>query len=203
MTGEKAILIFGAFNPPTIAHIKMGECLHRYYSDAYIVYVPSRDEYITGWKGQCKPIPFSKRFALLSGCLKDMNINSIISSAEDTVVTTGKTYDVVNYFKKKFNKVYICIGEDKLDEIEYWYKSKALIKENEFIVFQRCGHYKGDPKFDNIRFIDLDLSDISSTEVREYYLKGQLDKVKDYVPEYVYNYLKSHVNLFKENDNNV
>ena len=208
MTDETFILVPGAFNPPTIAHIKIWEVLLEKYPDASILYLPSRDEYITNWKEQVKPIPYLDRCNLLSDAITNMS-DVAVCTVEKTDVITGKTYDVVNWFKthyKGFNIV-ICLGDDKLKELEYWYKGRELITENNFVILSRNGQRNLDwydlSFHEHLQNIKFPYADISSTKVRKAYLNGELDTVKDDIPANVYDYLKSHNDLFKESDNNV
>ena len=207
MNDNTFILVPGAFNPPTIAHVKIWEVLLEKYPNAGILYLPSRDEYITDWKEQVKPIPYLDRCDLLSGAITNVS-DVAVCAVEETDVTTGKTYDVVNWFKKNYKNfdIFICLGEDKLKELEFWYKGRELIIENNFIILSRNGRNLDwyDLSFhEHFQDIIYPYADISSTKVREAYLNGQLDIVKDDIPTNVYDYLKSHDDLFKESDNNV
>lgn len=210
MTDKMFILIPGAFNPPTIAHIKMSEVLHDKYPDAGILYLPARDEYITGWKQQIKPIPYSDRADILNNAIPISMMSDVaVCTVEKEDVVTGKTYDVVNWFKEHYKgyEILICIGDDKLKELSRWYKSDQLINENHFIVMTRDRMSETFPlsllPYTDFRFLDFDYSDISSTKIREAYLSGQLNTVREFIPHNVYKYLQTHKDLFKECDTNV
>lgn len=211
MTDKMFILIPGAFNPPTIAHIKMSEVLHDKYPDAGILYLPARDEYITGWKQQIKPIPYSDRADILNNAIPISMMSDVaVCIVEKEDVVTGKTYDVVNWFKEHYRNfdIVICLGEDKLKELSRWYNYEKLVSENRFIIMTRDEDMVGLPMSlidysPNFIFIDFPYSDISSTKIREAYLKNDLESVKDYIPNNVYEYLKTHNDLFKECDTNV
>ena len=211
MTDKMFILIPGAFNPPTIAHIKMSEVLHDKYPDAGILYLPARDEYITGWKQQIKPISYSDRADILNNAIPISMMSDVaVCTVEKEDVITGKTYDVVNWFKEHYKdyEILICIGDDKLKELSRWYKSDQLISENHFIVMTRDRMSETFPLSllpyaDNFEFLEFDYPDISSTKIRESYLSGQLDTVRKFIPRNVYKYLQTHKDLFKEVDTNV
>ena len=209
MKDNTFILVPGAFNPPTIAHIKICEALLEKYPNVSILYLPSRDEYITEWKEQVKPIPYLDRCNLLSDAITNLS-NVAVCTIEKTDVITGKTYDVVNWFKEHYRNfdIIICLGEDKLKELPRWYKYEQLISENRFIIMARDTDMVGLPMSlidysPNFNFIDFPYSDVSSTKIREAYLSEQLDTVREFIPPNVYEYLQTYKNLFKEVDTNV
>ena len=209
MKDNTFILVPGAFNPPTIAHIKMGEMLCRLYPEADVTYLPSRDEYITGWKGQFSPIPYSHRVELLYDATKYLDCIGICT-VEQNAIHSGKTYNTVNWFKSNFKgfDIIICLGEDKLKELPRWYKYEQLISENRFIIMTRDKSRDTFPLellpyADNFEFLDFDYPDISSTKIREAYLSRQLDTVREFIPHNVYKYLQTYKDLFKEVDTNV
>ena len=201
------ILIPGAFNPPTNAHIEMSRVLYEKFPEASVLYVPALDKYITGWKGQCKPIPFEDRGSLLDDAIVNVlpeKCGAISVSPIEQEVKTGKTYDVLNWLRKHFRNVkfHICIGEDKLNEIPKWYKGKELWENESFIVMTRpCEETVDYP--DNCTRIRFDYPTVSSTKIREAYLSGNLEQIKAAVPENVYEYLSNHKGLFKGGDTNV
>lgn len=133
-----------------------------------------------------------------------------ICTVERDTVVTGRTYDVVSWFKSHFKgyEVVICLGEDKLKELPRWYNCEKLVSENKFIIMTRDKSRDTFPlellpHADNFEFLDFDYPDISSTKIREAYLPGQLDTVREFIPQNVYKYLQTHKDLFKEVDTNV
>lgn len=205
---KRFILVPGAFNPPTIAHVKMSKLLCELFPKSSVVYLPARDEYITGWKEQDCPIPYLDRISLLENAINNYEIG--VSTVEQDTIITGKTYDVVGWFKSSFKgyEIVICLGEDKLKELPRWYNYEKLISENKFIIMTRDKDMVGLPMSlidysPNFIFIDFPYSDISSTKIREAYLSGQLDTVREFIPRNVYEYLQTYKDLFKEADTNV
>lgn len=205
---KRFILVPGAFNPPTIAHVKMSKLLCELFPKSSVVYLPARDEYITGWKEQDCPIPYLDRISLLENAINNYEIG--VSTVEQDTIITGKTYDVVSWFKSRFKgyEIVICLGEDKLKELPRWYSYDKLVSENKFIIMTRNKSRETFPLellsyADNFEFLDFDYPDISSTKIREAYLSGQLDTVREFIPHNVYEYLQTYNDLFKEVDTNV
>lgn len=208
---NKKILIFGAFNPITNAHIHMGIRASRLYPNHEIVYVPSSDNYISYWKkyNSTNILPSDIRIDLIKGAIKNHD-NFKISKVETSMLSDGSTYDSVRLIKNYDitidnggidmhklstpNEVIICIGDDKLDELVYWNHYEDLIRENKFLVFTRYKNHLDLPSclsrfHHNFYYVDcFNDSTISSTKVRNLYHGGLIDKIKDLVPENVYQY---------------
>lgn len=204
MNNNTLIVYGGAFNPPTIAHVKIIKKLAETYHNNKIYVIPSNDKYITGWKQQYSPIPFEDRLDLLSdAAIAADTYNEQISylGIEQYMITSGNTIDTVNYLKgMRHSNVAIVIGYDNLSKIKTWYRGDELLAENEFIVLTR-GKHSDNTKL-RFHFLQLEgLDNISSTQIRDAYLNNDLESVKNYVPVNVFEYLKEHKDLFKENTN--
>ena len=199
MNSNTLIIYGGAFNPPTIAHVEIIRKLAETYPNNKIYVIPSNDKYITGWKQQYSPIPFEDRIDLLSDAAvaaEKYNEQISYSGIEQYIITSGNTIDTVNYLKDtRYSDVVIVIGSDNLSEIKTWYRGDELLAENDFIVLTRG-------KYNDCHFLQLEgFDNISSTQVRDAYLNNDLESIKNYVPVNVFEYLKGHKDLFKENTN--
>lgn len=196
VTDKSVVLIGGTFNPFTNAHKEMAISVRGLLAEADIVYIPSNMGYISEWKDIPSDNVFSgrNRSDLISESIKDIS-NCYVSNIESTGKITGRTYETVQYFKEKYERVYICIGSDKLTEFEKWYKAEELIKEVEVLLFTRgkavidCSSefikkYRG-----KITEVDFNFPEISSSLVRDMYNKGKIVEIKKYVPYPVYEYL--------------
>ena len=71
------------------------------------------------------------------------------------------TFETMQHFLKKYDKIMFLIGADNLNSLTKWYKFEELEKLVEFVVFSRNG--KISEKYKTIEFN----FDISSTEIRE------------------------------------
>ena len=105
----------------------------------------------------------------------------------------GKSYsaDTIKLLKTKYpsDKFYMVIGGDMLATLDSWYKWQELIKDTEFIAFDRDGmdnfeHYI--KRMQNlgaeIIAVDKKIISVSSTQLRE-------NLNKNLLPEKVYNYI--------------
>lgn len=210
--------LFGSFNPPTNAHIDMGitaqkslrDSRHR---DVNIVYVPAGDVYIKSWKGyqEGSVMPGDIRVQLLAGAVKQHRF--IISGVEVAGITDGKTYNTMEYFRTLYpdEEFVLCLGMDNIPQLPKWYKWKKLLPKVRLLIFERHGEpFPTDilvkeitacaAGFDVVRLPNGDM-DISSTMVRQYYLDGNMEALKEMVPENVYQYLYYNRDIYRKQKN--
>ena len=199
MKNKKAVLIMGAFNPITNAHLALGTACAASIKDADIYYIPSNSDYIKDWKGLMdNMIPDSDRIQLTAQAVSSSGFR--VNDIEIKKIVNGRTYNTVSYFKNElgYESIYICCGYDKLDELHLWYRADELIAQNYFLIVQRDGKTINDCLDPFVlqyrdRFLALDskkeYQNISSTKVREAYQNNRLESIKQYVPAVVYEYL--------------
>lgn len=195
---NKAVLIFGTFNPITNAHLELGIQCKSLIPNADIYYVPSNLNYMKNWKNvDVNLLKDGERIGLIKDVVSPFEFN--VSDIEILKIVNGNTYETVSYFKELgYEEVYICLGYDKLSELHLWYKSEELVSQNNFLVFKRENKGIEDCECPLIlqykdKFIEVGgnskYQGISSTIVRNAYYERKLDDVKDYIPNVVYEYL--------------
>ena len=175
------IIYGGAFNPPTIAHKRIGKYLIDNYKDVELIYLPTNSFY-----NKDHLVSFNDRFEMTKLLVKDLK-NVYVSDYEGKEHQFSGTY----YTLKYFNHPLFVIGADSLANLKNWIRGIDLIKENNFIVFPRKNY---DLKLifeDEIlkeykdHFIIIDdyiEDDVSSTSYRNY--KDELlltEEVKEYI----------------------
>lgn len=203
---RKIVLIPGSFNPVTLAHVSMGIKAKDKIKADEIIYIPVKDSFLEGWKDLKSKAILSGdiRFKLLKEAVSPFNFK--VSRIEMDEVVSGKTYDTANYFKKLYDdsEIYLCFGLDNLLDIDRWYKSEDLIKENKFLIIDRDGKSIPDKLLNDERFKDRlisirndDYADVSSTMVRDAYINNDLDSIKDLIPLNVYKYLKENKEVYR------
>lgn len=201
MTNKGVVLLFGAFNPFTNAHLLIGKLAKEQFPDYKICYIPSRINYMLEWKGMDASQVMSEdfRYDLIKGSIKDLE-DFMVSDIELKGIVNGKTYNTVKYFKETLNyeDVVLCMGTDKVSELETWFMGENLIKENKFMIVTRGGERLMDnmTSFTNLYkdcFLEVKntkLEKLSASLVRSAIQNGDWSVVKDSVPEYVYKKLK-------------
>ena len=198
-----AILIMGTFNPITCAHVALGSEAGKYFPDADVIYVPSNLSFMKGWKNvEDDFISDDERIALIRESVKVIPKASV-TDIEIAGESDGRTYNTVQLIKDRYNEVVIVMGIDKLDELDRWYNADRLFTENKVLVFERNGENLESMMTDFIRerrdnFIAAPMQDfyenISSTAVRDAYRNDELSSIREYVPEYVYDFLSDKRN---------
>ena len=101
------------------------------------------------------------------------------------------TFDTINLLKEKYpnDNFYFVIGGDMLSTLDTWYNWQELIKTVPFIAFCRKGlddfesSYKRLSDFGaNIMIVDMNITNISSTKLRQ-----KIDK--NLLPKKIYEYI--------------
>ena len=173
---NNAYLIFGTFSLMTKAHLEMGLLIKRNYifDNNDIFYIPAPKTYIEGYKKDIFHISDEKRVEILKNTVEPFGMK--VSTVEIDGVVSGYTYDTVEYFKKQYDNVYICVGQDVLEDMINWEKGLELMKENSFIIYSR-----GEVKKNDYTYIRLlTLKDILVLDNQYNGYSSSLAKVKYY-----------------------
>lgn len=203
-SNEKLVVIAGAFNPVTVAHIRLGQLAEKRFLKARVVFVPAADSFLTSWKQLNEEDMFSatERIKMLKLGLQETDF--YVNTCEVDGKVSGKTYDTLAYLAAEHgvNKqaVYFMCGSDKLGELEQWYQAEQLLKQFRLLVVGRAyGNVKemvyGNsflcPYQSNIIILENDgqCQEISSTKVRQSLRRGDVESIRKMVPEKVYEYL--------------
>ncbi|MGN1399788.1 MAG: NAD(+) synthase [Erysipelotrichaceae bacterium] len=209
------VVIFGTFNPLTMAHIQIGLLAKEKVKADKVIYVVAKDSFLNDWKKMdsnsvmASPI----RFELMRQALSPYDFT--VSDIEITNQSDGKTYNSINLLKSYYpdSNFYIVMGTDKVGELHSWYQGEQLISENKFLIIDRddttladvisqsplAGKYS-----DNfISIANQKFSSLSSTKIREAYLSNELEKYRSDLPENIYEYLMKHKNIFKKGNHNM
>jgi len=181
----------GSFNPVHNSHIKIvEEVLNRGFVDEIWI-VPCGSHAFE--KNLIDPEKRLKMLELVFGRDKRVKILRIeIDSNEKNY-----TLDTIKNLKNKFpeHEFYFVIGSDVTGEYKKWYRHEELSKEVKFIVYLRKSYkIKNDKGMIIYKIINKNLSDISSTEIRN--LIKDKKNISKFVPREVENYIKEN-NLYK------
>lgn len=202
MSKTQVVLILGSFNPVTTAHIAMGSCAKEVYSIADVVYIPVNQKYLQSFKGYSEMdiVSDEHRWKMLVGSLPR---GCKASAVEMLGRVDGKTYNTARHFANLYDEVIVCIGADNLKDIDSWYRAEELVQSCKFLVFQRNGcESELAPKLQryasNFVYLQAELPDVSSTQVRHALREGDNHLVKRSVPPYTYWYFTQHPELYKE-----
>lgn len=150
----------GCFNPPHNMHKDIAvNLINKGYLDK-VIYVPTGNCY------QKKDLIDAKdRYQMLKIMINN-NPNLLVSNIEIKNNLTY-TYQTLDYFQKKYKDDKICFicGSDNLNEITTWKNYKYILDNYKLLVIRR-GSYNIKSKFKNVIIVDIPISNISSTMIR-------------------------------------
>lgn len=184
-------LLGGTFDPVHNGHIAIIKSyLNSGYIDIlYVVLTPDPPH-----KNQSELTDFEHRKNMLELALNDME-NVRISTIEQDLPKPSYTRNTVNYFAKQFPsaKLYLCIGEDSFKNFKSWYSWQEIVSQCTLLVAKRPETEYGeipDELKEHTRFIDHQMIDISSTEIRNDALFD--NTTNDKLPPEVLRYISEH-----------
>lgn len=188
---KNKIAFYGAFNPPTWAHVHIAQAVQRQLSNTgnvvEIVFVPSRADYIL--KEQHKNLAFESydravMLMRLCGVMKNMRV-SIVDIAADH---QPRTYESLCMLRNRGENCSLLIGADQLLTFETGWKNPDKILEEFGLVCVSRGDVNAheiiekspllQAHIDNIAVVDVPekIKDISSTKIREILMRKTIDE---------------------------
>ena len=184
---KRVLAFFGAFNPPTTAHVELARFAMEQTGREGVVFVPSKSAYIQGEQGKDSAYSDALRLKMLNilaGNRPWMEVSAMELHAEHQ----PRTYDTLCRLRQAGVDPALLIGSDKLPELEHeWLHVQEIAREFGFVCLARgadacAGLIANDPYLRALApYIQVlesppELRDISSTRVRA--LMAQLRAVK-------------------------
>jgi len=192
----------GTFNPPHSGHIKSISYLLKNKVLDQIWLMPAL---IPPHKNPETILPIEHRLKMLKIFFEGIK-KILISDIELKNSEISYTVDTLRILKLKYKdiKFLFILGADNLKTLHTWKNHKNLLKENEFIIMRRPGFKIKKDNYPSLsidefikltaNMIDTPLIPVSSSWIREMFYK-EPDKVKNYLGEDIFNYIKSN-NLY-------
>ena len=166
---NKIGLFGGSFDPIHNGHIILAKKSLKQLELDYIFFIPI---YLPPHKSR-KLSNISKRLEMLKIAIKGIK-KAKISYFEIKRKAKTYTYQIIEHFKKEYNKteIYLIIGSDSALDLKKWKKYKKIINLSKVVFCERENYYFKEKK----GFIKLigTIPNISSTEIR--------DKIKKNIP---------------------
>ncbi len=162
---KRSVLFGGSFNPPTIAHFEIIKYLSKNYDEVLIL--PNGDSYTFAGKTLDS---FKHRVNMLNLMCSDLN-NIKVLELENKTEFKG-TYHTL----RVLDHPTFVLGADCISKLHLWKHFEELIKENNFIVFNRDDLKISEiissndylKKYqDHFKIVDVKIPDVSSTEFRK------------------------------------
>lgn len=175
---KRVIAFFGAFNPPTIAHIEAARVAMEATGREGVVYVPSKSVYIKGEQGKDFAYSDWQRLEMLRRAAESRPWMAV-TDWEMQAEAQPRTYDTLCHLRDGGYEPALLIGSDKLAELEHgWRHVEEIAREFGFVCTSRgadeCEEMiRRDPYLSSLkRYIQVVetpaiLRDVSSTAVRQ------------------------------------
>ncbi len=200
----KRVGIFGgAFDPPHIGHERLAAlCCERLGLEELLI-VPT-------FRSPHKPTPFTDYEHRLNMCRAVFNKKIYtVSDMERQIDGEGYTITLIRRLKDvypKDTKFFLIIGGDMLFSFEKWYKYESILKECSVAAAAREDDSYADmleyaAKLGRIKVLNLPVTDISSTEIREKLKK--VESVEGLLSQAVSDYIKEHCLYGQETERQV
>ena len=171
---KKIGVLGGTFDPPHIGHVEISKFAIKKLKLSLLIWAITK-------KNPLKKPPsatLEKRVALSK---KKVNkIKKIRVKSFDKLIKSSKTIDLIRYIKKNSkSKIFFLMGSDNLVKLHKWDQWKKITDLCKIVVFPRAGYVKKTLTCkairtlarDKILFLRSKKIDISSSKIRENYLK--------------------------------
>ena len=175
---KRVLAFFGAFNPPTVAHIELGRFAMAQTGREGVIYVPSKSVYIRGEQGKDFAYGERRRLEMLEAAARTrpwMAVSDIEFAAE----TQPRTYDSLCRLRDEGYEPALLMGSDKLAELQtVWRHVEDIGREFGFVCMTRgadeCekllredAYLSAIAQYFTIVATPESLRDVSSTAVRQ------------------------------------
>ena len=171
------LAFFGAFNPPTAAHLELARFAMEKTEAEQVIFVPSRAAYIREDQGKDFTYPDEERLAMLRKTAESRPWMAV-TDWEMKQERQPRTYETLCHLREEGFGAALLMGSDKLPELEKgWLHVEEIVREFGIVCLTRgrdeCRRMlREDPYLNRlaggIRVLETpeDTRGISSTEVR-------------------------------------
>ncbi|MBQ9327349.1 MAG: adenylyltransferase/cytidyltransferase family protein [Solobacterium sp.] len=133
----RAIVFGGAFNPPTNAHVSLGEYALRAVGAECVIYVPTKQSYVADIQKKEYVFTDEDRLEMLE-TLASQREWMIVSDHEIRSLQQPRTYETLCYLKENGYEPTLLFGSDKLPELEHgWRYVEEICKEFGIVCMKR------------------------------------------------------------------
>ncbi len=188
-----SLAFFGAFNPPTSAHIDLAEFAMKALGRDHVIFVPSQSTYISGFQGKDYAFSNEERLSMLN-TVAAARPWMRVCDWEMKQEKQPKTYETLCHLREEGECPSLLLGADKLLELETkWQFTREISDEFGIVCMDRgadnCEEIiRGSEFLRGLNLTRVNVPDeyhgISSTEARKYLRQIQeaKDALKDILP---------------------
>ena len=177
----KIALFGGTFDPVHVGHLQIAKTIIGELCMDEVWFIPAANP---PHKEKCM-FSFNQRIMFLKEATKN---NSKFSVWEKDFRESDKSYTIylINELKEIYSQYHFSfvIGADNVKKLKFWKDYKKLLELIEFIAIDRDSYdreeYRSLDYYDKLKFIDMPLINISSSEIRNKILNN--DDISQYVP---------------------
>ena len=190
------VIFGGSFNPPHKFHFLIAKQVLKQYKEVEkVIFVPVNSNYPKDGLTENK-----HRYNMLKIAIAKNN-RFLVSDIDMRADSSLPTVEVLEQMQKQFQdkEIWTLMGSDNLKEIHTWDRAEELVSKYKIIIMERNQNIMEDIINENellkrykINFkkLNKEMSDISSTKVRED-IKNRRS-IKHLVPEEVYEYIEEN-----------
>lgn len=197
---NKIGIMGGTFNPIHNGHIKLAECALEQYGLSHVIFIPDNVAY---HKNESDMASADMRYEMTRLAIEG---NERFSVSDIDIKRAGSTYTYETLHELKMmmpnDSFYFIIGADSLFMFDTWKNPDIISKECTILAAARDDAEKSDmtdkivelkSKFDSdIRLIDFEKIDISSTEIRNRIRSGDIEWCRSRIPRRTLDFIISN-----------
>jgi len=194
---QKTLAFFGAFNPPTCAHLRLAEAAMRAAGALGVVFVPSKAAYITETQKKDFAYGDARRIRMLEAAAAARPWMRV-SPVDILSPRQPYTYDSLCRLRQEGLIPSLLVGSDQLKAMEgSWRRPREIAAEFGIVCVLRGGDSRDGLLFSSaflrgmergLLFVDMpaDVRHVSSSEIRRQLTRGRTEEARRGVPPEVY-----------------
>jgi nicotinate-nucleotide adenylyltransferase len=164
-------LFFGSFNPIHTGHLLIAEYICNFYTDKVWFIISPQNPL----KEKVELLDVGYRLGLLKTAITN-NEKFELSEIELSLPLPSYTIDTLRNLEKLFpeHDYYLIMGSDNFINITSWKSFDTLLRDYNFLVYQRPGFEIDQTIINpNVTIVQAPLINISSTQIRELIAAGK------------------------------
>ena len=199
---KNVLAFFGAFNPPTLAHLELARFAMEATGREGVVFVPSQARYIQNEQGKDYAYGDAQRLAMLRAAAEKRPWMQV-EPLELEAPCQPRTYDTLRALKEKGYAPALLLGSDKLPELERgWLHVEEIAREFGIVCLSRGEEDAGKliaedaylralSPFIRVLKTPPDFRQVSSSAVRrrQAQVRAMQEEIRQMVPEEVFRLL--------------
>lgn len=165
----------GSFDPIHLGHLLLAEAAWEELGLARLIFMPAHR---SPWKGGQAATP-EQRYAMVK-LATDGRVGFEVSRLELDRTPPSYTVETLRelWRERPEDEFWLILGADGIHDLMDWRESKEIITLAKIAVGRRPGHHQElpaelQPYGERVRFLAGPCCDLSSTEIRERFAKGQ------------------------------